>query len=48
MWTLSGWISVATSRTSAQKSASVWAGSEPEVSMMTAIASMPSERMEGR
>ncbi len=36
------------SRSSVQNSARVWAGSEPEVSMMTAIVSMPSERIEGR
>ena len=46
--TLSGRISAATSRSSAQNSASVAAGSEPEVSIMTAIVSMPSERIEGR
>ena len=46
--TLSGRISAATSRSSAQNSASVAAGSEPEVSTMTAMASMPSERMDGR
>ena len=46
--TRSGWSSLATSRTSAQNSASVPAGSEPEVSTMTAIVSMPSERIDGK
>ena len=46
--TLSGRISAVTSRSSAQNSAMVAAGSEPEVSTMTAMASMPSERIEGR
>ena len=46
--TRSGWISVATSRSSAQNSARVAAGSDPEVSTMTAIASMPSERIDGK
>ena len=41
-------ISAATSRSSAQNAARVSAGSEPEVSTMTAIVSMPSERIEGR
>ena len=46
--TRSGWSSLATSRTSAQNSASVLAGREPEVSTMTAMVSMPSERIDGR
>ena len=46
--TLSGRFSAATSRISAQNSASVAAGSEPEVLTMTAIVSIPSERIEGR
>ena len=46
--TLSGRISAATSRSSAQNSASVPVASELELSMMKAMVSMPSERMEGR
>ena len=44
----SGWTSLAISRTSARNSASVPAGREPEVSMMTAMVSMPSERIDGK
>ena len=45
---LSGCSSAEISRTSAQNRASVSPGSEAEVSMMMAMASIPSECIEGR
>ena len=46
--TRSGWSSVAISHTSAQNAVRMSARIEPEVSMMTAMPSIPSERIDGR